>query len=140
MSETSEKAEKNQELPPGRVKDDKGRIVFAPGVSGNPAGKPPGTKHMTTKLWEALQKVAIDKNGEPDKDQKTYADKLIERILIDSIGKGNTQLIQMVLDRIDGKPDQALNLNHSGEGLQPGADVMEIARQVAESLKKKKTE
>lgn len=120
------------------IRNEKGQIM--PGSVLNPIGKAPGTKHLTTKLWEALQRVALDKNGEPNKDQKTYADQLVERILIDSIGKGNTRLIDMIYDRIDGKPDQALNINHSGEGLQAGADVMEIARQVAQQLKNKKTE
>ena len=113
--------------------------TFKQGVSGNPAGKPPGTKHLTTKLWEYLEKVAKDKDGNPDPEQKTYADKLVERIILETIARGNTSLIQMVYDRIDGKPDQGINMNVSGEVGTNSESVMEIARRVSEELKKKKT-
>ncbi len=45
------------------IRDEKGR--FLPGVSGNPAGKPKGSRHMTTLLEEAIKKVAED-TGEPE--------------------------------------------------------------------------
>ena len=135
MTETDPKPEKAGENQATRGENGQ----FLPGVSGNPAGKPPGTKHLTTKLFEYLQKVAKDKNGDPDPEQKTYADKLIERILVETVGKGNSSLIQMIYERIDGKPDQGINLNMSGE-LKTGDDVMLIAKRVAEELKANKTE
>jgi hypothetical protein len=83
--------------------------------------------------------VAKDKDGNPDPEQKTYADKLVERIILETIARGNTSLIQMVYDRIDGKPDQGINMNVSGEVGTNSESVMEIARRVSEELKKKKT-
>lgn len=131
----SEKPTNNGELMVKR--DENGRVL--PGSVLNPNGKPLGAKHMTTKLFEALQQIAKDKDGEPDKDGKTYADKLVERIIIETVGKGNTALIQMVYDRLDGKPDQGINMNVTGEMATNTTDVMEIAKRVSDELKKKKT-
>lgn len=118
-------------------RDNNGRLL--PGSVLNPAGMRVGTKHMTTKLYEAFQQIAKDKDGNDDKDGKTYADKLAERVIIETIGKGNTSLINMVYDRFDGRPDQGINMSVQTEVHQSTDDVMEIAKRVAEELKKKKT-
>lgn len=105
---------------------------FPPGVSGNPAGKPKGTQHLTTKLWAALQQKV---KGTED----TFADKLVQRILNDAIVKGNTTLITTILNRIDGALLQGIDITSNGESIAPGSDVMAIAQRVAEELKQKKT-
>jgi len=105
---------------------------YPPGVSGNPAGKPKGAKHLTTKLWEALQQKV---KGTDD----TFADKLIQRILNDAIVKGNTTLITVILNRIDGALLQGIDITSNGESIAPGSDVMAIAQRVADELKQKKT-
>lgn len=135
MTELENTREKQVITPPPR--DEKGRLL--PGQSLNPAGKPAGTKHLSTKLWDALQKVALDEDGHPREDQKTYADLLVQRVMSDAIKKGNTQLIQLAWDRIDGKPEQGINMNVTDTREATTADVMEIAQKVAEELKKKKT-
>ncbi len=106
---------------------------FKPGQSGNPAGKPRGTQHITTKLWEALQQKVNGTN-------ETYADKLVQRILNDAIAKGNTTLITVILNRIDGALLQGIDITSNGESIAPGSDVMAIAQRVAEELKQRKTE
>lgn len=112
-------------------RDELGR--FPPGVSGNPAGKPKGTKHLTTLLFEALQKQV------PNKD-KTYQDLLIERILNDAIIKGKGDIMKLAWNYIDGMPQQGVDITTNGENIKdPSADVQEIARRVSAELKKKKT-
>lgn len=106
---------------------------YPPGVSGNPAGKPKGAKHLTTKLWDALQQKVNGTN-------ETYADKLIQRILNDAIAKGNTTLITVILNRIDGALLQGIDITSNGESIAPGTDVMKIAERVAQELKDQKTQ
>lgn len=110
---------------------------FMPGVSGNPAGKPKGAKHLSTLLWEALQKKAKDKSGKET--DSTIADLLVQRLLKDAVEKGNR--IEMIFDRIDGQAKQEVDITSGGEALATptDVDVMEIARQVSKQLKAKKT-
>ena len=113
----------------GEIKRIKGR--YAPGVSGNPAGKPPGAKHLSTKLLHALEQLAEGGNS--------YADLLNKRVIKDAIEKGNTSLIHLIYNYIDGMPQQGIDLTSKGEQINATTDVMEIAQRVSEELKKKKT-
>lgn len=112
--------------------------TFKEGVSGNPAGKPKGSKHLSTLLWEALQKKAKDKTGKET--DTTVADLLIQRLLKDAVEKGSR--IEMIFDRIDGQAKQEIDLTSLGEKLPAAStdvDVMELAREVSKKLKAKKT-
>jgi hypothetical protein len=67
------------------------------GVSGNPVGKPKGVRHLSTLLKEALLKEGGDSEL-----VKTLIKKAIE---------GNDRSIQEIFDRLEGKPQQAIDLN-----------------------------
>lgn len=125
----SEKPTKDGEITV--VRNEKGQIVS--GVL-NPAGKAPGTKHMSTRLNEMLLETI---SGDPE--GRTYKEMLIKRLITKAIEKADPALINIVLDRVEGKPDQGINMNVSGEMASNSVDVMEIARQVSEKLKDKKT-
>lgn len=71
---------------------------FMPGVSGNPAGRPKGTKSLTTLLVEALR--GTSKNG------KTWEQNLIEQVMNQAIVKGDMRAIEHIWDRTEGKPEQ----------------------------------
>jgi len=107
---------------------------FSPGVSGNPAGKPKGAKHLTTLLFQALQKKI------PGKDE-TYQDKLVERILTEAIVKGKGDQIKMIMNYVDGMPEQGIDVTTNGESVNSASsiDIMEIAKKVSADLKIKKT-
>ncbi len=112
------------------IRDEKGRIVS--GVL-NPAGKPKGAKHLTTKLFEALENMT--------KDGKSYSDLLIQRILNDAIVKGNSSMIHMIMNYVDGMPQQGIDLTSNGEtvGDKNSVDVLELARRISLELKDRKT-
>jgi len=98
---------------------------------GNP-GKPKGAKHLTTKLFDALENMT--------KDGKSYSDLLIQRILNDAIVKGNPSMIHMIMNYVDGMPQQGLDLTTGGDKLEKSnTDVMELARRISSELKEKKT-
>lgn len=76
---------------------------FMPGVSGNPAGKPKGARHFSTLIREAIIKVA-EGDAEP-------TDILIVQQLVTKAKKGDLAAIDRVIDRVDGKAEQTINLD-----------------------------
>ena len=77
----------------GEIRNDKGQ--FVPGISGNPAGKPPGTISIVAK---------IKKKFEEDPE---YFDEWVNELLKDS---GNRKAI---MEQIDGKPKQSMDMEVS---------------------------
>lgn len=111
---------------------------FQAGVSGNPAGRPKGTKFLSTLLKEALEKPVLNKEGQPT--GKTYAEMLIQRILKDAVEKGNTTLISLCMAYMDGHPDQGIDVTSGGEPIaRGGEDVMALVARVSAELKNNKT-
>lgn len=81
-------------------RDEKGR--FKPGMSGNPAGKPPGSISLTTKLKKELEKM-------PQGQKITYLDALVKQILKKAIVDGDQQMIKLIWNYLDGAPPQIQN-------------------------------
>ena len=79
---------------------------FKPGQSGNPAGKKPGTKSFTTKVKEALEKIAEGQNY-------TYEEAFIKSIMKKAIVDGDASTQRLIWNYLDGMPMQ--KMQHSGE-------------------------
>ncbi len=75
---------------------------FQKGQSGNPAGKPKGARHFSTLIREAITRVAEDTGTSDDKE--------IVKALVEKAKKGDLKAIDTVLDRVDGKAEQTINL------------------------------
>ncbi len=90
---------KEPPAPQGQVKARSNEATrFKPGQSGNPGGMPKGYVSLTTLIRAELQKA--DRNG------KTNAQKLIERLIKDAVA-GQFAKAKEILDRHDGKvPDR----------------------------------
>ena len=74
--------------------------MFVKGQSGNPLGRPKGAKNFTTKVREALEKVADD-NEEPQDIQ-------LVRKIIELAKNGDQQMIKLVWNYLDGMPLQTI--------------------------------
>lgn len=88
---------------------------FKEGESGNPAGKPKGVPHSKTRLLRLLQLTENLKNpvtGEME--GFTVAEQLDMQQIIKA-RKGDTKAYTVILDRLEGKPDQAIDQNITGE-------------------------
>lgn len=84
-------------------RDEKGK--FLPGISPNPDGRPKGALNFTTKVREALSKVADDKGT-------TYEQKLVKRIMDDAL-RGNDKLMKLVWNYLDGMPPQRVDMGQA---------------------------
>lgn len=78
-------------------------MPFQPGQSGNPAGKPPGTKHLTTKVREALEKIAEGTNT-------SHEELLVKAILKKAIVDGDAASQKLIWNYLDGMPSQSIEV------------------------------
>lgn len=72
------------------------KTAWKPGQSGNPKGRPPKGETLTDALKEQVDKKAI-------------AEKLCEMAMEGDIGA-----LKYIYDRIDGRPIESVDMNHSG--------------------------
>lgn len=92
---------KAQKKAPGKPFTKGNKFAFKPGQSGNPAGRPRDA--ITPHLRELAQEQA------PGKDKRTYGRMVAEMLYAEALG-GNVQAAKEILDRLDGKPRQAVDL------------------------------
>lgn len=79
---------------------------FEPGESGNPAGRPKGTKNLSTILREMLE-LEIEEDGV----KITQKDAIIKKLIKQSTA-GNLRAIQEVFDRTEGKAKQEFKIDN----------------------------
>lgn len=77
---------------------------FKPGESGNPHGRPKGTKNLSTILKEMLELET-----EVDGEKMTNKDAIIRKLMKKS-KEGDMKAIQEVFDRTEGKSKQEIKL------------------------------
>src|SRR3990167_3499901 len=79
-----------------------GPHLFQPGQSGNPAGRPKGARSFTTKVREALMKIA---------DGKDYTNEaaFIRSILKKAIEEGDASTQKLIWNYLDGLPHQTVD-------------------------------
>jgi len=75
--------------------------TFKKGQSGNPNGRPVGTKNFTTKVKEALEKIAEGK-------EYTYEEAFIKSILKKAIVDGDVSTQKLIWNYLDGMPIQKI--------------------------------
>lgn len=79
-------------------------MPFEPGKSGNPGGR------QKTKVFNAALSVAINR---ADGDKTKLA--RIAEALVEKAASGDVPAINCIADRLDGKPQQDMTVEHSGE-------------------------
>ena len=73
----------------------------------NPAGKPAGVRHFTTKVKEALEKIADGK-------EYTYEEALVKSVLKKAIVDQDPRMIKLIWNYLDGMPKQDIEANITG--------------------------
>jgi len=93
---------------------------FTPGRSGNPGGRPRGSKNLVNLLVKALCKKAKGKDGA----EKEYYELLAESVVLNA-AKGNAALVKLIFDYHEGPPLQKHELSGpNGEPLIPAEMVV----------------
>ena len=84
---------------------------FLPGKSGKPEGRPRGTRNISTKMREALDKLgAKDAQGKPVPVEDALVQKVIKMAL-----DGDRKMIELIWNYLDGKPPQYIDITSNGE-------------------------
>lgn len=87
---------------PGRPRKVKGLTKWQKGQSGNPNGRPPALTSITKAIRNVMNVEATIEVGKV-KYTGTYAEILAKRIVELAVTKGDSQLIKLIVDRIDGR-------------------------------------
>ena len=80
-------------------------MAFEQGKSGNPGGRPKGDKQFRDALNVAIKRTEGD---------KTMLAHIAEALVCKAM-LGDVPAINAIADRLDGKPNQALEVTHDGE-------------------------
>lgn len=96
-TETTKQQQKKRELPPH---------LWKKGQSGNPAGRPKGTKNFSVLFREALKKIAKQKNIDPNSIEVDLVLKAIEKAK-----GGEYKYHKDIFDRVYGQPKQTIGLD-----------------------------
>lgn len=88
---------------------------FKPGQSGNPAGRPKGSKSLSTVLKEMLEEeITVSIDGQPA-GKKPFKEVIVRRLL-KAANDGDIKAIGTIFDRVDGKAPQHIEIaNPDGE-------------------------
>jgi len=100
---------------------------FQPGQSGNPGGRPKGSKSLRNLLIQALRKKAKDGRG----GEKEFYDVLVESIVVNA-AKGNAALVKLIFDYHEGPPPQKHELT---EFIYQGSELRETLRRMGELMR-----
>lgn len=87
---------------------------FQPGQSGNPKGRPKGSRNLS-----AILKDMLDQDVEEDGQLVKFSDAIVKR-LIQKANKGDIKAIQEIFDRTEGKAKQEIkneNFNYNSSEL-----------------------
>lgn len=112
-----EEKQNNEETTKKIISGGRGKITprWKPGESGNPAGRPKGSKNFETYFMEAWKEVAeaLRLNKDPDRGKVE-----ILKLGFKEMFKGNYQFWRDFTDRLFGKPQESLDITTQGEKIQ----------------------
>jgi hypothetical protein len=85
---------------------------FQPGQSGNPAGRPPGSKSIAGRLKDLLERAEI--SGKPIEGGKQVAD-LVADVIVERALKGDFRFMDLLVERVDGKVVKRIEVESAGQ-------------------------
>ena len=92
---------------------------FKPGQSGNPKGRPKKEVCLTSQLKDRLDEVPkVLPDGSPNNRELTWAGIISERVVLEA-AKGNPSIIKELLERIDGKVKDKLDVRANFDDKEP---------------------
>lgn len=96
--------DEKKKYPPGKHPNQlAGLRPWPKGVSGNPAGKPKGTVHLTTMLKRYLECKGDFKMPDGSKRKLKYGEGIVLKLITKAL-KGDNVAIREIYDRLEGRP------------------------------------
>lgn len=111
----------------GAIRNERGQ--FVPGVSGNPAGKPPGSVSIVAEIKKKLEEV-------PEGAKESYLKLFVFRLFQKAIIEGDTTLMKDIIDRVDGRAKQNIGLDIN-EGDEERKTLKDLIEQVNATTREK---
>ncbi len=94
---------------------------FPKGVSGNPKGRPKGSRDAKTIINEQLERLAKDKNGElildDDGEPMTWGELMHATQIKNAALSGDIAAFNAIMDRAEGKPKQTIDSNNTNTNI-----------------------
>ena len=90
--------------------DDMKKYRWKPGQSGNPKGRPPGSRNITTNLKELLEIEIETKDPITGEENTMPVAAILNARLVRSAMDGSEKAIREIYDRIEGRPKQKLDV------------------------------
>jgi hypothetical protein len=95
---------------------------FKPGQSGNPKGRPKGSKNFATILQQQLtKKITITVDGKPRR--MTVQEVIARRLATDSM-KGTTKAMELLVRLTSAKSDEGIGKDAASETVLPDRDAL----------------
>ena len=95
---------------------------FKPGQSGNPGGRPKGSKNFATILQQQLRKkVTITEDGKP---KRVTVQEVIARRLANDSMKGTTKAMELLIRLISAKSDEGAGNDAAREAVLPDKEAL----------------
>ena len=95
---------------------------FKPGQSGNPKGRPKGSKNFATILQQQLtKKITITVDGKPRR--MTVQEVIARRLATDSM-KGTTKAMELLIRLTSAKSDEGVGKDVASETVLPDKDAL----------------
>lgn len=83
---------------------------FKEGESGNPAGRPKGSRNLSTILKAMLEEDIEIENEDGTKEKKQFQDAIIQKLVKKAVN-GEIKAITEIFDRTEGKAKQEISMN-----------------------------
>jgi hypothetical protein len=98
-------------MPFEKGKTPEGAIPFKKGQSGNLAGRPKGTRNLSTLLREMLEQEITVTTEDGKTERKKLQEVLVSKLIKKAVKKEDLRAIQEIFDRTEGKPAQMISVN-----------------------------
>jgi hypothetical protein len=88
---------------------------FEPGKSGNPAGRPKGIPNAATRYQRFLNLIETQKNPVTGEQEKFTVAEILDLQQIVKARKGDSRAYKELMDRLEGKAKEAVDITTGGE-------------------------
>ena len=92
---------------------------FKPGQSGNPAGRPKGIPNAKTRYQRILNLIEKVKNPVTGEIEEFTVAEIMDMKIMQKARSGDIKAYKEILDRLEGKAQQAVDLTTGGDKIEP---------------------